>query len=240
LRKSRKKREEGKRSRILSQKLKIYKYPHQHDVMAMFKFEKQIDEGYDILVDYVELENEDTFHMKNLYKLIHDWLIEEGFRAMYSDPDKFYNDPDDSNPEIFYLERILGSGVKEHRIWWRCLRYPGNSSYFRYFLKIDFMTLNMKSIEVMHQGHKMKTDRGDCVIKIWAYLQLDYNKKFRNNNLLMKFDKMFRNRIYKAQIESYKVDLYKTTYRLQNVIKQYLKLKTLYEMPKPFHPEKGL
>ncbi len=193
-----------------------------------FKFE---GEGtHNILVAQLEIENEETFHMKNLYKLIYNWLSEEGFADVYGG----------DYPEVFYLERILGSGSKEHRIWWRCLRTPEKSQYYRYFLKIDYMTLNMKAIEVMHQGHKMKTDRGDVIIRIWAYLQLDYTKRWRSSPFMMRFDKLFRNRIYKAQIEAYKVDLYKTSYRLQNVIKQYLKLKTLYEMPKPFHPEKGL
>ncbi len=199
--------------------------------MSEFKFEApQEGDNYNILASYIEIENEETFHMKNLYKMIHDWLDEEGFKSIY----------EDTNPEIFYLERMLGTGTKEHRIWWRCLMSPRGSKYYRYFLKIDFMTLNMKSIEVMHQGHKMKTDRGDVIIKIWAYIQLDYKKEWRKNSFLMKFDKWFRERIYKAQIEAYKIDLYKTTYRLQNIIKQYLKLKTVYEVPKPFHPEKGL
>ena len=202
----------------------------------MFQFDPK-DATYNILVAQLEIENEETFHMKNLYKLMHDWLIEEGFKDLY----------DGDNPEILYLERILGTGFKEHRIWWRCLRTPGKSEYYRYFIKVDFMTLNMKAIEVMHQGHKMKTDRGDAVIKIWAYLQLDcqydpITKKggWRGSPFLMNFDKIFRNRVYKAQIESYRIDLYKTSYRFQNIIKQYLKLKTLYEMPRPFYPEKGL
>jgi len=200
----------------------------------MFKFDAkdaQKGDDYNILVAQYEIENEETFHMKNLYKLIHDWLDEEGFKSIFNDT---------SNPEIFYLERILGTGAKEHRIWWRCLMTPKDSQYYRYFVRVDFMTLNMKSIEVMHQGHKMKTDRGDCVIKIWAFLQLDYNRTWRNSPFMMKFDKVFRNRIYKAQIEAYKIDLYKTLYRLQGVIKQYLKLKTIYDMPKPFYPPKGL
>lgn len=201
--------------------------------MSMFKFENKAE--YDILVSRLEIENEETFHLKNLYKLIHDWLAEEGFKDIYGS---------DDNPEIFYLEKILGTGAKEHRIWWRVYRVPAKSQYYRYFIKINFLTLNMKSIEVMHQGHKMRTDRGDLIINIESYLQLDYDKQWRGKGksmpFMMKFDKLFRNRIYKAQIESYKIDLYKTTYRLQNIIKQYLKLKTIYEMPKPFYPEKGL
>lgn len=195
----------------------------------MFRFEGKGE--HSILVAKIEIENEETFHLKNLYKLIHDWLSEESFVDIYGE---------DVNPEIFYFEKILGSGAKEHRILWRCYKIPAKSQYYRYFLKINFLTINMKSIEVMHQGHKMKTDRGDLIINIEAYLQLDYNERWRKNPLLKNFDRLFRNRIYKAQIESYKTDLYKMTYRLQNIIKQYLKLKTLYEMPTPFHPEKGL
>ncbi|HIH31688.1 TPA: hypothetical protein HA235_03190 [Candidatus Woesearchaeota archaeon] len=200
----------------------------------MFKFEGEND--HNILVAKYEIENEETFHMKNLYKLIHDWLLEEGFKDIFEDTE---------NPEIFYLEKIYGTGNKEHRIWWRVIKTPFRSQYYRYYLRINFLTLNMKSIEVMHQGHKMKTDRGDCIINIEAFLQLDYNRRWRGNDpkkrpFLMRFDRLFRNRIYKAQIEAYKIDLYKTAYRLQNIIKQYLKLKTLYEMPKPFQPEKGI
>ena len=202
----------------------------------LFKFEKRDspEKGLkDIRVAKFTVENEDTFHMKNLYKLIHDWLDEEGFRDMYGSRD---------NPEIFYLERLLGTGAKEHRIRWRCLKNPRSSSYYRYFMKVDFTTINMKSIEVMHQGYKMKTDTGDCIIDIEAWIQLDYDNKWPNTPFLKSklIENLFRNRIYKEQIESAKVDLYKSAYRLQNIIKQYLKLRTLYEMPKPFHPEKGI
>jgi hypothetical protein len=203
----------------------------------LFKFEKRDtpDKGSkDILVAKVMVENEETFHMKNLYKLIHDWLDEEGFRDIYGERGT------SGNPEVFYLERILGTGAKEHRIRWRCVKDPTNSDYYRYFIKIDFTTINMKSIEIMHQGYKMKTDRGDCIIDIEAWLQLDYKGEWVTHPILKKVDKLFRNRIYKEQIETHKVNLYKTVYRLQNTIKQYLKLKTLYEMPKPFHPEKGI
>jgi len=176
----------------------------------MFKFDKRdgLKDGQkDIKVVSLYVENEDTFHMKNLYKLIHDWLDEEGFVDVYGERGG------DSNPELFYLERIGGSGSKEHRIRWRCLKTPNSSAYYRYFLKIDFTTINMKSIEVMHQGYKMKTDRGDVIINIEAWLQLDYENKWDETPFLKNkvIQNLFRNRIYKEQIESHKIDLYKTT-----------------------------
>ena len=39
---------------------------------GLFKFKKR--ENKDILVAKITVDNEDTFHLKNLYKLIHDWL----------------------------------------------------------------------------------------------------------------------------------------------------------------------
>jgi len=203
-----------------------------------FKFLQRdsVEKGQmDILVAKLNIESEDTFHMKNLYKLVHDWLDEEGFTDLYGDRHP------DGNPETFYLERLNATtGAKEHRIRWRSIRVA--NTYYRYFIKIDFTTLNMKSIEVMHQGYKMKTDRGDVIINIEAWLQLDYNNTWKDTPFLKNpfIQKIFRFRIYKEQVESHKIFLYKAAYRLQNTIKQYLKLKTLYEMPKPFHPEKGL
>ena len=210
--------------------------------MVSYKYSGKDDPDKNIQVTFFEIENEETFHMKNLYKLMREWLIEENFTDMYGE------DPSASNQEALYLERLFTTGSKEHRIWWRCFKYPRNlsptegmsKSFYRYYLKIDFMTLNMKSIEVMHQGHKMKTDRGDVIIKIWAFIQLDFRGDFARSPFLTRWWRMFRYRIYKAQVESYRIDLYKITYRLQNIIKQYLKLKTLYEMPKAFHPEKGV
>jgi len=87
--------------------------------------------------------------MKNLYKMVHDWLIEEGFKTIY-------DDITDDNPEILYLEKRMPGEIREHRIWWRLPESSCKKPYYRYYLKIEFMTLNMKSIEVTHQGHKMK------------------------------------------------------------------------------------
>jgi len=206
---------------------------------AKFIFKKResiADYEKDFMVVKLSIENEETFHMKNLYKLIYEWLIEEGFKDIYDEPVA------EGNVETFYMERMTGTGNEKQRIRWRAIKKPLGSSYYRYFLKIDYTTLNMKSIEVMHQGYKMKTDRGDVIINLEAWLQLDYNDEWNKSSFLNKkfIQRLFRYRIYKEQVESHKVDLYKTTYRLQNTIKQYLKLKTLYDMPKPFHPEKGI
>jgi hypothetical protein len=184
----------------------------------------------DILVAKFEIEYEETFHMKNLYKLIKEWLDVEGFKP-YKERGEF---------EDLYFERITGSGAKEYHIWWRVYYVPYKSEYYRYFLKIDYQGLNMKSTEVMHQGQKFKTDKGDLILRVDAWLQLDYKDQWKDHPILKHFDEWFRKRLYKNKVELLKVDLYRIAYRLNNTIKQYLKLKTSYDMPKPFHPEKGV
>lgn len=186
----------------------------------------------DILASKIEIENEETFHLKNLYKLIWEWLGDEGFVAI--------DGPPDDKIEALYLDRTFADGSKEHRIWWRGFQVPRNNSYYRYFLKIDWVVLNMKKIEIMHKGQKFSTNKADVVLFIEAWLQLDYQNKWQKNPILKIFDTWFRQRFYLDKIKSYKHDLYLTSFRLHNTIKQYLQLKSPVDWGKPFHPERGV
>ena len=178
-----------------------------------------------------EVEHEDVFHMKNLYKLIHEWFKMNSFVSVDSGDEKI---------ETLYFEKILGNGNSEHHIWWRAHHMPQNSQYFKYYLKFDFQTLNMGKKEITHEGVKVKTNVGDVIMRCGAYLVIDYKKTWRNNNLTRRFYKLFLRYFYRNQIEYYKTDIWVKTYNLQDTIKQYLNLKTPNVMPKPFHNERGI
>lgn len=185
----------------------------------------------DILATKFEIEHEDVFHLKNLYKLVYDWLIDEGFLAA---------DGADAVPETLYLDRTLSTGEKEHHIWWRAVDIPRGNSYYRYFLKIDWQTLYMKKIEIMHQGQKFKTNKGDVIFRVEAWLQLDYQDKWQKSRFLNIFDKWFRERFYLETIKTYRDDLYKIAFRLHQTVKQYLELKAPVDWGRPFHPPRGV
>jgi hypothetical protein len=190
------------------------------------------NEELDIPACKFEIEYEDVFHLKNLYKRIYEWLVDEGWKAA---------DGNDENYESLYWERIKQNETQEHHIWWRAYRIPEDNSYYRYFLKIDFQTLNMKKIEVMHRGQKFGTHRGDVIIRVQAYLQLDYNGTWEKGGLMKSLHPWFRNRIYFKEREDYKRDLYRIAYRLHTMIKQYLQFKpTMADWGRSFHPEKGV
>jgi hypothetical protein len=190
------------------------------------------DELHNIEVAEFEIEHEDVFHMKNLYKLIHDWFQLHEFKSVDdNDPEKF---------ETLYFERILQNGNSEHHIWWRAHFIPKGNKYYKYFLKLDYQTLNMGKHEATVNGKKMKTNKGDVIFRCRAYLMLDYNKEWRNHSILKMFDHFFIKRIYKKQIDFLRTDLWLKTYKLHDVIKQYMELKTSREMPESFHPPLGV
>ncbi|MAG38914.1 hypothetical protein CMO90_02390 [Candidatus Woesearchaeota archaeon] len=184
----------------------------------------------DILVAKWELEYEDIYHFKNLYKLAHEFLVEKG-----------WEDPEGGeNWEYFYNEKILPHGGKEYRIWWRLQQIPQNNSYVRYLLKIDYLGINMNTAEVMYKDKKYKTWKGDLIIFCEAWLQLDYGNKWRKNRFLKLFDEFFRDRIYKPYWEAHKLELYKKCYEFNRELKKFLKLKTPIKEPKQFRGEKGV
>lgn len=189
------------------------------------------DPTKDILAAAFEIENEQTFHLKELYKYIHDFLIEEEqFKSMF----------DDDKPEVNYFERQFPDGRREHHIWWRFYRCPNGSKYFRRLLKINFQTLNMGKKEVIKNGQKLKLDSGDIIIRMEGYLQLDFKNEWPKHWFLKNWDVYFRKRMYKAQIDLQKAAFYQNMYKIQNKIKQYLDLATSKELPVSFQPQKGM
>ncbi len=183
------------------------------------------------LGDYLEAANfrikyKDYFHMKNLYIMIREWLIEEGFA----------NRDDPAFPEEFYLQREHQKAGEELWIWWRFEKKAGEGmhrggSYWSYFLDVDFHIILLREVEVMHQGTKYKTNWGEPEITIWAKLMYDPEGKWRKSLLMSELHKLFFKRLFKKEFESHRLELYREAYRLSEAIKTFLKLKTY--MPEP-------
>ena len=182
------------------------------------------------------------FHMKNFYIMLHNLFIEKGW-ATRKDPNW---------PEHYYLNRETQAG-KEMWIWWRFKKIPGDdnpgmvghNSYYRYDLDIFWHIMLAKDIEVMKDGKKFKTNTADLELALWSRIEMDYQhesgKGWRDSPILKHFNDVFHKRMFKADIEKHKHDLYRETYQIQDVIKIFLGLKTY--MPEKegqdFWPEKG-
>ena len=183
----------------------------------------------DVYATNWELEYEDVFHFKNLYKEVHDYLDDEGWK-----------DPDGgTNWEFLYFERTKPDGKQEHHIWWRVQKIIND--YVRFIIKLDWQTLNTSKKEVMQNGKKFKAYQCNVIFRCEAYVQLDWQNKWQSSPIAKYFDEFYRKRIFKPFIEKYKLELYRDAYKLNDHIKQYLKLKTRAKLaPKTFREEKGI
>ena len=178
----------------------------------------------------------DVFSLEFLYKRVHEWLIEEGY---CEDSTK---DRGDTWIEKLYLERDLGGGAKQIWIWWRVDK-PYASPFFKFYLDVDFHVLGLVEHEIVVEGTKVKTNRGEVDAFITAKMELDpkgeWNKNFiLGNKYIQKF---FLNRIYRHRIESVEDEIVRDAARLLGAIKQYFQLESWlpeYAGP-PFHPKKG-
>lgn len=180
----------------------------------------------------VRVKFKDYFHLKNLYIMMHEWVVEEGYATR-----------DDHNfPEEFYYQRETQTGGNELIWWWRLKRVPLGNSYFRYLYDVDVNIIELKDVEVMHQGQKFKTYWGEIEVAIHANLELDYQKQWRTHWFLKHFNKVFHQRIMKHNLDMHRITLYREAYRLEEAVKTYLQLKKFWPEPElgQFVPPKGL
>ncbi len=191
------------------------------------------DKSNVIAVADFEIDNQDTFHLKKLYEMIHEWFMDHDYKS----PSKVAVP---EHIESLYFQKNMEGGLMEHVIWWRPQKIPDNNPYLKFFFHIDFQTIAMSASKVEFKGHTMKTNKGEVVIRCKSYIILDYKNEWKKSKFLKLFHNRFKNVWYKKTIEFYKNQLFAETYDLQSIIKQYLTLKNPHELQKPFHPEKGL
>ncbi|MEA3430761.1 MAG: hypothetical protein U9R08_05790 [Nanoarchaeota archaeon] len=158
-----------------------------------------------------------NFNLKELYKLIHEWLKDHYWQEiqMGSVGDKH---------EIFYHDRTAPSGRKDVWIWWRLERFSGNR-YYKYTLNIDYLGLGLAKNQIVHNGRKIKCDDGEINVEVTAKIELDYKNEWSKNKILSSFRNMFPLRIFKADIDSHETELWREAYDLQGWVKKYLHLK---------------
>lgn len=178
----------------------------------------------------------DIFSLKGLYVALHEWFLEYEWSSADSKGDV----PDGKDYwETLYLEKEGQKGDKEMWWWWRLQKLPTGNSYYKYHIDMDFHIVYMLPTEVVRDGKKFKANKGEVEIKLWAYLEFDYQNQWSKHPILKMFNLSFPKRIYKNEIyESHKLELYRESYILQNYIKKWFKLKTFlpYEEITPFHP----
>src|SRR3989304_5430979 len=176
------------------------------------------------ITDCLSIKYEDVFSFKELYKAIREWFI----------ANEYANDKKDEKMEKFYLEKQAG-GSKELWIWWRNSKTPHDSKYFKYVINIDFHVLNMKDVEIMHKGNKLKANKGEAEMLINCYLETEAEFELEKS-VFRSISNLFRKRVYRQETEQHKKDLQGELAALQHEIKQFLELKGFLPKSELLHP----
>jgi hypothetical protein len=183
----------------------------------------------------------DIFNLKEFYRAMHEWTLEYGWISVESDGLTMEKAPFMDHYETLYLEREHVGGNKEMWWWWRLQKLPVKNSYYKWHMDIDYHILYMLPAEVMREGKKFKVNKGEVEVKIWAYLEFDYNGQWSKHPILRAFNKVFPNRIFKRELyEDHKLELYREIYTLQAYMKRWFKMKSFlpYEEITPFFPSR--
>tara|TARA_Y100000310_G_scaffold333732_1_gene411876 strand:- start:5441 stop:6100 length:660 start_codon:yes stop_codon:yes gene_type:complete len=180
----------------------------------------------------------DVFSLKNLYIMMHELLLEEGWHG-------FENEQADmgahSDIESLYSEnvfqRAIHSGGKEYWIWWRAQKHHlgRRSDYFLNTLDIDWHCARTDEMEIVHQGKKMKVEKGEFEIFFTGKIMSDVGHSWENHKFLKHFKHIYEHRLMHAHLEKREKDLWRDVYRIQSKVKAYLNLKTWMPTPELFH-----
>lgn len=179
------------------------------------------------------------FHMKNFYKFLYWWLMEEGWRAAEDEGEN------DDKIETFYEEWRLPDGNMERRIWWRLVYNPEfhsrDTSRHRYYLDIHIKNLFLKNVDTVVGGRKVKAQEGEVEVKAKAYIKI-FDDDIKKHPIFGQYliYKFFRQRWYKHTFEGYRDDLRIRMRKLQDTMKDFFSSATYEDDNKNFHLEKGL
>jgi hypothetical protein len=157
-----------------------------------------------------ELEKEDVMKLKPIYEALYMFLRDEGFEHPFG-----------GEPEDLYWERWVPSGAKEQHIWWRVRK--DINRYIRYFMHIDFQTLNVTKAEVAWKNKKVSGEKIDLIIRVKIWLQWDVENLFQDS-FAWQFKKMFFNRMYVQEQEQHRLNILQLSGRIQRLIRHYFEM----------------
>ena len=169
-------------------------------------------------------------NLKNFYRELHDWVVENEFVDSRSNEDF---------PELLYYDSRSQPGGGEVWIWWRPVKKPQSNPFYRYVLRISFHLFKMKDQEMMYNNKKYKFKYAENKIIITAILETDYDQKWRKSPFLKQVYELFWRRITWHNIEKHKQILLNYCYDLQKTIKSYYGKPHWEKISKPFRPKWG-
>ena len=209
------------------------------------RFKSIADKGSDVLGNkgkdtyQFEFRTIKVFHMKNFYRFVYWYLLEEGWRAAEDESEN------DEKWETFFEEWRMPDNTLQRRIWWRLVYCPESphgrtSSRYRYYLDLNFVNLFLKNTETVVGGRKVTAQEGEVKVVVKGYIKIfddDVQKHPFVGKVLYHF---FRKRWYKQIYEGYREDIRFKLRGFQDALKDFFNMAAYQDDHKNFHLERGL
>lgn len=163
------------------------------------------------------INRKDIIHLKNLYNLMHEWLIEHNYAPR---DDKFF-------PEKYVTHKVLPAGLD---CWWRWRpsRYPlgeETKKRYRFDLNIDCHVLTLKDVEAVIGGKKYKAQQGEVEVQVNAVFVFDPDKTFEKS-AFREIKTLLYGRVWKQQYEMLKEELRREAFQFRDAIATFMTIET--------------
>ncbi|MBS3132414.1 hypothetical protein J4212_08330 [Candidatus Woesearchaeota archaeon] len=192
-------------------------------------------------VPETRIKYKDVFSLKNLYIMMHELLMEEGWVGLGTGGNvKGYEMHADI--ETLYSENVYQKGVhsggKEMWVWWRTHKIGIGefSGYFEKRMDIDWHLSYGQDVEAIHQGKKVKVQSGELEMFFRGEILGDKDGTWGRHPVLKHFQDIYEKRIMSQDIDKMEKDLWRDIYRISSKMKAFLNMRTFLPISKEFHP----
>ena len=144
-----------------------------------------------------------TFDFKDLYSFAYEWLDGEGYNVA----------------EKKYAEEVSGDS-KKIEIEWETKKKV--SDYFQFVIKVDWKMLNLKNVEVIREGKKIKLNSGQAEIKVSGVLVKDYESRWEDRPIWKFLRGVYDRYIIRSRIDEYEDKITSQADDFVNQLKAYL------------------
>jgi hypothetical protein len=152
-----------------------------------------------------KLKHSGIFNFNDFYSFVYDWLKDQGYGVS----------------EEVYSEKVTGDS-KQIDIQWSASRTI--SDYFKNIIKVSWMVLGMKNVEVEREGKKIKMNTAVIELKFKGILVKDYESKWEDNPVWKFLRGVYDRYIIRSRIDEYEGRLVGEVNELISQCKSFLAL----------------
>lgn len=158
-----------------------------------------------IIVDHMRLKYEGLFDVTQLYTMINEWFREKGY----------------DKKERKNVESVLPTGkyIELEIEPWKKI-----TDYAKFVIKLRIVMNDVKEVEVVRDGSKVKLNQGSVQIVFDGFLETDYEGRWEQKPTFFFLRTLFDKFVFKPYTERFKEKLIDEVNQLYSNVKGFLNL----------------